>query len=44
LISSIDKPAGTSNMICWRIGLLRGREPGSGTRHVHISHSVSASA
>ena len=43
-VSSILRPAGTSNMICWRIGFDRGLLPGSGTRQVHISRSVSPSA
>ncbi len=43
-VSSIDSPAGTSNMICARIGLARGLYPGSGTRQVHISQSVSPRA
>src|SRR6185369_5110348 len=44
LISSTDKPEGTSNMICERIGLARGLYPGSGTRQVHISQRVRPSA
>ena len=44
LISSIDSPLGTSNMICCRIVFARGLAPGSGTLQVHISQSVNAIA